>query len=343
LDELTVSDDIRVFSILLRALSEALQQAEHDSSTLFARSNIDFHEAEARGWVTLSQFDGLLQNAVALTGDPAFGLHWAERSPMFQLDLAMSYISAAPTLRDALRALLQLQLLFVDREQCWFVETGRRPTISLDLLAVSDTGRRVMTDLALGGMMRLFRYRGDERAIRRINVAHPKPTPGAEYDRMFGSLVRFDQPRFSFELSSAALDRRHALSNEERFRAIRDYAAALRQQVLGQLSYAEQLEGHIRTSMPRILTMAEAAAAMDTSERSLRRWLAQEGLSYTELVDNVQRTRARELLRIGNKSIKEVAVAVGFAHSSGFVRAYRRWTGESPGSQRAPASQRGRR
>lgn len=160
---------------------------------------------------------------------------------------------------------------------------------------------------------------------------------------MFGALVHFDQTRTSFELAGVALERQHPLSNEERFRSICEYANGLRQRVLGQLSYASQLEGQIRAAMPHTLTMIEAAAALGTSERSLRRRLAREGLSYRELVDNVQRARALELLLTGHKSIKEIATAVGFANSSGFVRAYRRWTGRSPGSQRSASAQRERR
>ncbi len=330
-----MSSDVRVSALLTRSLCEFFQTIGLDSMSLCSRADVDLRSVEEQGWLSLADFDRLLLRAVAMSGDPSLGLHWAERSPMFQLDLPMSLIVAAPKLRDVMRALVQIQLLFANREQCAFTESGSRSVIALNVLAASDEGLRVLTELALGGLLRTFRYRGDDGLIRRINVGYAPPPNASEYKRIFGPRLRFDQRRTSIEFTSVGLDREHPLGNEERFQRIGEQAAELRQRVLAGMSIAEQLEGQMRAALPRVATMADAATALGMSERSLRRRLAEESIRYGALIDSVQRTRAQELLAIGDKSVKEVAHALGFANASSFIRAYRRWTGRAPGADRS--------
>lgn len=338
-----MNSEIRISTLLVRGLREAIQSVGLDSTELCARAGVDLRASDGHGWISIRQFDGLMRTAMDMSRDPSFGLHWVERSPMFQLDLPMSMIVAAPTFRDVVRALSQLQLLFADREQCTFTEMGGRSVLAFDLLSASPEGKRFMTELALGGIQRIFQYRGDERAVRRINVDYATPANAVEYLRLFGARVHFAQPQTSIEFTSDVLERAHPLANEARFQRIGEHAAELRQRVLAEMSVAEQLKGQVRAALPRVLTMTEAAANLGVSERSLRRRLAEEALRFGELVDNVQRERARELLQMGDRTIKEIAAALGFSRTSGFIRAYRRWTGNAPGADRSPRLARARR
>jgi AraC-like DNA-binding protein len=48
------------------------------------------------------------------------------------------------------------------------------------------------------------------------------------------------------------------------------------------------------------------------------------------LLDEVRRSHAETLLRDPRLSIDEVAERVGYADTSNFTRAFRRWTGKTP-------------
>ncbi|AXO16958.1 AraC family transcriptional regulator [Thalassospira indica] len=54
------------------------------------------------------------------------------------------------------------------------------------------------------------------------------------------------------------------------------------------------------------------------------------GKSCSEFIRHERMRRARDLLRQGGVSVKQVAAAVGFAHVSNFSRSYRDWYGETP-------------
>ena len=79
------------------------------------------------------------------------------------------------------------------------------------------------------------------------------------------------------------------------------------------------------------LTASEAARALGMSERSLARALSDEGTGFRELRDEVRQERAITMLRAGER-IDRIARHLGFSDPSAFHRAFRRWTGRSPGS-----------
>jgi len=76
-------------------------------------------------------------------------------------------------------------------------------------------------------------------------------------------------------------------------------------------------------------TMDQVAAELHITVRTLRRQLADEGVSFRSLLNGVRETRAAELLR-GGSTIEEVARLLGYAETANFTHAFTRWRGISP-------------
>jgi len=76
------------------------------------------------------------------------------------------------------------------------------------------------------------------------------------------------------------------------------------------------------------------AALLHVSPRTLHRQLKEEGASLQALKDEVRRERAMELLLRTERPIKQVAEAAGFQNEKSFMRAFKGWTGRSPGGFR---------
>jgi len=76
------------------------------------------------------------------------------------------------------------------------------------------------------------------------------------------------------------------------------------------------------------------ASALHTSPQTLRRRLKEEGLSYQELKDQLRRDSALFYLERGDLSIQMVAEKLGFSEPSTFHRAFKKWTGMTPGAYR---------
>lgn len=82
-------------------------------------------------------------------------------------------------------------------------------------------------------------------------------------------------------------------------------------------------------------TLIALAREQGVSAATFRRQLEREGASFQGLKDQVRRATALALLADGTQSVARIAEQVGFQEASTFHRAFKKWTGMSPGSFRA--------
>ena len=78
----------------------------------------------------------------------------------------------------------------------------------------------------------------------------------------------------------------------------------------------------------------DLAATLNMSTRTLHRQLHEEGTRLQALKDEVRRERAMALLQRSSRPLKQVAEAAGFQNEKSFIRAFRGWTGLTPGEWR---------
>lgn len=96
-------------------------------------------------------------------------------------------------------------------------------------------------------------------------------------------------------------------------------------------SYHFRVQKIIKSSS-NMLNIEDIAEQLHCSPETLRRKLRQEGTTVKLIKDGLRRDEAIYLLSRGNNSIDEVAALVGFADSTAFFRAFKRWTGVTPRS-----------
>ncbi|MEO1115443.1 MAG: helix-turn-helix transcriptional regulator, partial [Pseudomonadota bacterium] len=83
--------------------------------------------------------------------------------------------------------------------------------------------------------------------------------------------------------------------------------------------------------------IADVAARLGLSARTLQRRLAAQGHAFQDLVDEARQELAVRLLRRTDYALAEVAFLTGFAEQSAFTRAFKRWRGETPAHFRRAA------
>ena len=84
------------------------------------------------------------------------------------------------------------------------------------------------------------------------------------------------------------------------------------------------------------VSMADMARRTAMSVATLRRRLAEEGTSHSQLLDDVRRELAERYLSDRSLAISEVAFLLGFSHVTAFYKAFRRWSrGPTPAAFRA--------
>ena len=73
------------------------------------------------------------------------------------------------------------------------------------------------------------------------------------------------------------------------------------------------------------------AAVMGVSVRTLQRRLAEHGVDFSSIVERTRFEAAMRLMADRSIGLLEIALDLGYSDLSSFSRAFRRWTGVSPG------------
>jgi AraC-like DNA-binding protein len=81
--------------------------------------------------------------------------------------------------------------------------------------------------------------------------------------------------------------------------------------------------------------MSSMARQFGMSERTLQRRLADEGVSYQELLDEARKQVAGRYLTTSALAIGEVAYLLGYSEPAAFHRAFKRWYATTPEAYRA--------
>lgn len=111
-------------------------------------------------------------------------------------------------------------------------------------------------------------------------------------------------------------------------------------EALGALPDPGRVAGQVRALLIQGLPNGETslgtiAKQLAVSDRSLQRQLQEEGTNHKKLLDEVRRELATRYLAEGRDlSVSEVAYMLGFSETAPFFRAFKKWTGQTPGEFR---------
>ncbi|GMQ30765.1 helix-turn-helix transcriptional regulator [Algoriphagus confluentis] len=87
----------------------------------------------------------------------------------------------------------------------------------------------------------------------------------------------------------------------------------------------------ITESLPSgIPSIIQIADHLHISARTLKRRLAEKGLTFRDQIQSIQQETAQDLLSNSSLSVAEIAFQTGFSEQSAFNRAFKRWTQLSP-------------
>lgn len=95
-----------------------------------------------------------------------------------------------------------------------------------------------------------------------------------------------------------------------------------------------QVREMIMSQPGRPCTTSNIARRLDISTRTLRQHLASEGTSFREVRNEIRENFASLYLIDTNVPLESIAEKLGFSDQASFTKAYRAWTGKTPGDVR---------
>jgi AraC-like DNA-binding protein len=164
----------------------------------------------------------------------------------------------------------------------------------------------------------------------RVLFSHAKPTDTGPHRRAFQAQCLFNAERTALVFQASLLDHPVVGADPEQFRSLEaqahardDFDVVFRlRRTLGSLLLAKAASGD------------EVARLLSMHHRTLNRLLRAKGTTFKQLLDEVRFEAACQLLDTGRSPITDIAVSLGYAETSAFSRAFRRWSGTTPVERR---------
>jgi len=181
---------------------------------------------------------------------------------------------------------------------------------------------------------------GRDYAPLAVYLRRPEPVDPQPWHTVFRAPVFFGAEEDRLEFAAQHFDIHLVDANPE----LADHNETVLKRTLAQLqplTWERKVRRVIEAQLPDGEPSAERVAqALHLSLRSLQRHLADEGCRFDALLNECRENLALLHLRDPQCSLAEISHLLGFADSSSFSRAFKKWTGVTPGAYRAQERER---
>lgn len=290
--------------------------------------------ASQQARVTTGQFVQLYRVLVMALQDETPGMFSRPLKPGSLKFLSLSLVQAT-SLMAALKGFTQFFRLVLDDLHFQLRLSGEH--VSVGLVPQCDASRqnRFVQEVMLKFVHGMLSWlAGRKIPLAGIELAYPAPAHAPDYVLLFPGPAQFGRPHtlihFDRDLLLAPV-RQHA-------RAVPAFLARAPADWMF-ISFAERLVSHrVREYLePRLSgssSIEDVAHNLLMSTRTMARRLNQEGTGFQAIKDGLRRDVAIRLLTQSQLPATEISVRTGFDDPTAFYRAFKRWTGCSPGVYR---------
>ncbi|NQD95738.1 AraC family transcriptional regulator [Pseudomonas sp. CrR25] len=244
-------------------------------------------------------------------------------------------LQSSATLGDALAAGLRYQRLVGEGGEVLLHERGDELQLLYRPLHPDQPATRTRVLALMACWVQLVAPLLDDFRLLRAQFAHRQPADLAPYQDVFACPLQFAAAQYGIVLPATLRDAPLIQANPPLQQLLRQHAEAL----LARLP-SEGLSARVVALLGAQLAhgepdRGELARTLLLSERTLQRRLAEEGSSYQQLLNDTRRQLAERHLGGGTLPAAEIALLLGYSEPSVFFRAFRQWTGLTPGEYRA--------
>lgn len=293
----------------------------------------DACEEDAR--VPVTRLRGFWDRAAKSVSDPAFGLHAALAAEDSTFGAFSFLIVTSSTWGEAMdRVCRYLKLMDSGSRYLLKVDAGRARYEVRSLAPRRD--RRHLIEFSV---MICFAFSQRHVAIPwspiDVSFRHAAPPDTAAYAAAFGMRPSWnaDYSGFSFDSSLLASPLRRA--DVELSATLERFAKQLEEAMPETGDLAQLLGAEVEQRLPGgDVSLKALAGALGMTPRTLQRRLKDLGSSHQAIVDGVRHQQAGSMLLDASLTLEEIGFLLGFASGPAFNRAFKRWSGRTPGASR---------
>lgn len=333
-------NDISITAAYPRRLLNLLAERGRDMGPALSQLGLTMAELEGlEARVSLLQYAAIAQSAMDATGDEGLGCALALNTPPTAHGPLGYAMMTANTLGDALTLGLRYMPLLQGKAVLTY-QADAKHAILCPLFNPAMTPplplKRFFAEAFMVGVARSAAWLA---GLDRIDEGElwfdfPEPPYHALYAAQLPP-VRHGMPTTQWRVPLSVLQRKLPLADRascERALAQCDYEMAWL--AGGAINLGARVREHLQTKPGHYPVVDEVASLLKLSSRTLKRRLAEQGTSFSALLEEARQLDAIMLLRKPQLSLERVATELGYADPANFTRAFKRWTGMTPSAFR---------
>ena len=160
------------------------------------------------------------------------------------------------------------------------------------------------------------------------------PGDRSEHERIFGKALQFGADENAVFFDKDDLTTPIATSNA----SMLHYFEVQAQKILDEMNaaswYAKVKHVILKEIGENEITIEGVSENLGMSVRTLQNRLKEEGKSFRAALNSVRKQLARHYIQNTKMDLAAIALFLGYSEPSAFFRAYKQWTGETPGQLR---------
>lgn len=326
-------------SHLIPLFLRQVEQRGGDVAAIIRRFDLRNDEAgELEAMLTLADFRAFSEACAEAARLPDLGFRCALAVPRGHYGVLEFIARSAPNVQAALHGLIRYSVLVSEYLR---FDLQRGPSDAILRVHVQHEPQlagRHANEFTLVLFTRLIRELSTRPSFapRKVWFGHPTPSDLPTLRTFFQTEdLSFDRGENGMQFQAEALDWPMCTADDALHAVLAQQAEKLR----GEHPSDDDFLGRAREAIRRMLGQGEVgieqvAPLLHVSERTLQRRLEEQGTSFKALVDEVRKKTATLLLESPQIGLGEVAFQLGYSDLRSFTRAFKRWTGTTPGGYR---------
>ena len=280
------------------------------------------------------QVTDIWTNAIHLSKDKLFGLHFGESLQLSALGIVGEIIKSSSTVGEALTIAASLTHLITEAFELTVIQDEHTFTVKF-IPNYPDWQNSMPAAQTLDLLMVFVIHELDGLMLKKIKpeaVSYMGQLQNVEeYERVMRckltdntaeNAIIFDKAYWNEPIITANYDLQNILLQK---------ITAKKPEISERQSLQRRIHNYLMAnSYLGIVSLEDIASNFNVSARTLQRKLKEEGINFQQLADEVRKTLAINYLKERTYPVKQISYMLGYNELSAFTRTFKRWTGITP-------------
>jgi AraC-like DNA-binding protein len=274
-----------------------------------------------------------LDTAAEALNDDFLGVNLAEEFDCRDLGMLYYVMASSDTLGDALKRASRYSQIITNEAIVLQYREAREPTLRLTYSGIPRHADRQQIEFCIVAMVRVSRLLSGRLFLpKHVSMIHVRSKGISKFAHLLGKDIDFGSDADEIVYLDGSAE--WALVNADP-RLNKILLKVCEESLSGRKSKTGGLRITVENAIAPLLPHGQAhadvvAKKLGMSERTLKRRLAEDGVTFVEVLQQLKASLANRYLEDGSMPISRIAWLLGFEEASSFTHACRRWTGKSP-------------